>query len=158
MLFRSSLAGATGAGNSASFTSTQSGSTLSIGALTFGGYTSYSMASDKNVSSSGAITLSGTNNQVTLTGAGIGAGTYNIFSGSSVSTVGLNSGGFTLTGAGVGNAVVALNGSQQIVGRTTYDFTSTATALQLVVGGGAFNMSWNGGNAAWDYKIGRAHV
>jgi len=144
-----SLAGVLG--TNASFVSTQSDSTLSIGALTLGGYSSFSMASDKSVTSSGAITLSGTNNSIALTGSGLGVGTYSLFTGSSISNGSLASGGLTLGGTGVGNSTVVLNGSQAIVGRTTYDFTSTSTALQLVVSGGAWNMGWNAGNGAWDY-------
>ena len=144
-----SLVGTNGVGNTAAFVSTQSGSSLSIGNLTLGGYSSYSMASDKTLSA-GAITLAGTNNSIFLTGASLGIGTYNLLNGTSLASGSLATGGLTLGGAGVGNATVVLNGSQAIAGRTTYDFASVGNTLQLVVGGGAWNVQWNGGDGTWD--------
>lgn len=139
-----SLAGSSGAGNAASFTSTQAGSSLSMGALTLGGYSSYSMDSGKTVSSSATITLSGTGNSITLTGAGLSSGTYDLFTGTSISKAGLSAGGLTLGGTGVGSQSLVLDGGQIISARTSYDFTSTATKLQLVVSGGVFNLTYNG--------------
>jgi autotransporter-associated beta strand protein len=99
-----------------------------------------------------SITNSGAFNQ---TGAGtisINAGTYsagnNVLISNSSVTGGLTS--FTLTGAGVNNVTVAY-GSTTTVGRTTYGLLTIGNALDLVVGGGAWNLLWTGAsNNVWD--------
>jgi fibronectin-binding autotransporter adhesin len=95
--------------------------------------------------SSGTVSISGSSNLITLSGStGSSGSTYTLLSGSNLSASGIS-----LTGSGVANQTIAV-GSSATVGRTTYDFTATATALQLSITGGAFNLTWNGGSANWN--------
>jgi filamentous hemagglutinin len=62
-----------------------------------------------------------------------------------------NSGSITLTGAAIGSQTLA-PGDSTTIGRTTYNFNQTATALQLAVTGTTYDLFWNGGSSgAWDY-------
>lgn len=143
-----SSAGALGTGA----ISVASGSTLAtdtnanLGNLSLAGGANILLA-DYNSSfiSSGTIGISGSGNTLMLSGSAATAGsTYTLLLGSSLSASGIS-----LTGTGVSGLTVAL-GSNATIGRTTYDFSASATALELAVTGGAFNLSWNGGNANWN--------
>lgn len=97
------------------------------------------------MTSTGAVAITGSSNLMTVGGSAALAGnTYNFLTGSSLSATGIS-----LTGSAVGNSTVAL-GSSSTVGRTTYAFSATATALQLAVTGGAWDLTWNGGSANWN--------
>ena len=139
------LAGASG--TTASFTST-SAATLAPASVTMGGNATITLASaTAGILSSGAATISGTNNLLSVGGVTSAGTTYTLFSGASLA----NTGTITLTGAAVGNQSLAL-GTTGTIGRTTYTFGSTATALQLAVTGTVYNMVWNGGpTGTWDY-------
>ena len=134
-------------GTTASFTST-SAATLAPASVTLGGNTTVTLASaTAGILSSGAATISGANNVLSVGGVTSAGNTYTLFSGASLA----NTGTITLTGAAVGNQSLTL-GSTGTVGRTTYTFGSTATALQLAVTGTVYNMVWNGGpTGTWDY-------
>ena len=127
-------------------TLSSSNANLAIGALTLSGGGNISLGTVANmITSSGAVNISGTNNLLTLGGSAATAGnTYTLISGTSLSVSGIS-----LAGTAVGGSTVAL-GSTSTVGRTNYAFGSTATALQLSVTGGTFNLLWNGGNANWN--------
>ncbi|MFM7243462.1 MAG: beta strand repeat-containing protein [Planctomycetaceae bacterium] len=140
-----SLAGASG--TAASFTST-SASSLAPAAVTMAGNSTITLASaTAGILSSGAATISGASNILSVGGIAAAGSTYTLLSGASLT----NTGAITLTGAAVGNQTLTL-GSTGTIGRTTYTFGSTATALQLAVTGTVYDMVWNGGSSgAWDY-------
>ncbi|NDA09954.1 MAG: hypothetical protein EBZ07_03795, partial [Verrucomicrobia bacterium] len=138
-----------GVGATAIFSNTATSGSLGVGALTLGGSNNFVMATSgsMSVASSGAITLSGTSNVITLNGSVLASGqTYTLFSGTSVSTNGLT-GPVTLTGLGVNNAPgLVLNGPAITSGVNIYTFRSTATALELQVDPNlTLNYSWSGG-------------
>jgi len=145
----------TGVGATAIFSNTATSGSLGVGALTLGGSNNFVMATSgsMSVASSGAITLSGTSNVITLNGSVLASGqTYTLFSGTSVSTNGLT-GPVTLTGLGVNNAPgLVLNGPAITSGVNIYTFRSTATALELQVDPNlTLNYSWSGGaSGVWN--------
>lgn len=140
-----SLAGVSG--TTASFTST-SAATLAPAAVTMGGNATITLASaTSGILSTGPVTVSGVSNLLSVGGITAAGNTYTLLSGTGLT----NTGSITLTGAAVGNQSLTL-GSSGTIGRTTYAFGSTATALQLAVTGTVFNMIWNGGpSGVWDY-------
>ncbi len=125
---------------------TLSATNLTIGALTFGGTGNLALANVASnlVTSTGAVTINGTGNLLTVGGTSAAGNTYTLLSGTGISGTDLS-----LTGTSVANQLILL-GNNTTVGRTNYAFGSTGTALQLTVSGGAFNVTWNGGNAAWN--------
>ena len=125
---------------------TLSATNLTSGALTFGGTGNLALANvvANSVTSTGAITINGAGNLLTVGGSSVAGNTYTLLSGTSISGTDLS-----LTGTSVANQLILL-GSNTTVGRTNYAFGSTSTALQLTVTGGAFNVTWNGGDAAWN--------
>ena len=140
----------TGVGATATFSNTAISGSLAAGLLTLGGSNNIVMATSgsTSIASSGAITLSGNSNVITLNGSVLASGvTYPLITGTSVDTNGLT-GPVTLTGAGVNNAVnLTLNGAPVISGANTYTFRSTATALELQVDQNLVNnYSWSGGS------------
>ncbi len=119
---------------------------LTVGAITLNGSSNLLLSGiTSQITSSGAVNISGSDNFLNLGGSAVAAGsTYTLLVGNSLSASGLS-----LTGSGIGGATVALGGTTTL-GRTTYAFNSTLTSLQLTVTGGAYNLTWNGGNAAWN--------
>ncbi|MFM7205139.1 MAG: beta strand repeat-containing protein [Planctomycetaceae bacterium] len=131
---------------SASFTDTLSG-TLGIGAVSLGGNSTVSMPVTSRIQSSAAVAITGAGNVLSLSGLAAPGTTYTLLSGASLT----NTGSLSLTGAAVGNQSIPL-GSSATVGRTTYSFTSTPTALQLVATGSQVSLTWTGAtNSTWDY-------
>lgn len=125
---------------------TLSSGNLSVGAVTLtGGANIILNGFASQITSTGAVSISGLTNSLSVGGSAALAGnTYNLLTGTSLSAAGIS-----LSGSGVGGATVAL-GSNSTVGRTNYAFAATATALQLSVTGGAFNLTWNAGSANWN--------
>jgi len=140
-----SLAGVSGTG--ASFTST-SAATLSPASVIMAGYSTVTLASaTSGILSTGPVTISGLSNVLSVGGLTSVGNTYTLLSGTGLA----NTGTITLTGAAVGNQSLSL-GTTGTIGRTTYTFDSTATALQLAVSGTVYDMFWNGGaTGTWDY-------
>jgi len=140
-----SIAGVSG--TMATFSSGLASGTLSLGAVGMGGSATIVMPVASSILSSGAITLSGADNLLTLSGVAAAGNTYTLLQGSSLA----NTGAVSVTGAAVGNQTIAL-GSSVTVGRTTYSFTSTVNALQLVTTGSQATLTWTGAtNNTWDY-------
>ena len=139
------IAGASG--TTASFTDTGSGA-LSLGAVTLGGDSTIGLTAGAGIFSTGAVAISGANNLLNLSGVTSTGNTYTLLSGTSL----LNTGTVSLTGAAVGNSTLSL-GSSSTVGRTTYTFTSSGTALQLAVTGMQYNLTWTGSDSnVWNYS------
>jgi fibronectin-binding autotransporter adhesin len=134
-------------GNVATFTNPNSG-TLTVSSLAMAGNATISMATTSSVAASGAVTLSGFDNVLSVSGIAAVGNTYTLLQGSSLT----NSGSVTLTGAAVGGQTITL-GDSVIVGRTTYSFSSTPSALQLAVSGSQFTLRWTGSvDNVWDYS------
>ena len=124
-------------------TLSSSSNILNVGSITLSGGANIVLGAIGNtITSTGVVGISGTSNLLTINGATSTAiQTYTLVSGTSLAASGIS-----LTGGAVGNQTIALGGNAT-VGRTTYNFFSTVTALQLDVTGGAFNLTWNGGNS-----------
>ncbi len=136
----------TGAVTVASGATLSTNTATSFGALTLTGGGLLGLANfNSSFTAAGAIDISGTGNVLTLSGSTATSGnTYTLLSGSSLSASGIS-----LTGTGISGLTVAL-GDTATIGRTNFAFSSTGTALQLAVTGGAFNLTWNGGSANWN--------
>jgi hypothetical protein len=112
------------------------------------GNATIAMAVAGTINSSGAVTLSGADNLLTLSGVAAAGNTYTLLQGSSLA----NTGAVSVTGAAVGGQTIAL-GNSVTVGRTTYSFTSTADALKLVTTGSQVTLTWTGAtDNIWDYS------
>jgi fibronectin-binding autotransporter adhesin len=134
------------AGTLARFTTTATGP-LTISSLTLGGDATIGMSTGQSLVSGGAVTFSGLANLIDLGGVA-SPGTYTLLSGGSL----FNAGDISLTGAAIGNQTLAL-GQSTTVGRTTYSFASTATALQLQVTGAQLELTWTGAvDNVWNYS------
>ncbi|MGI9177504.1 MAG: beta strand repeat-containing protein [Pirellulales bacterium] len=139
------IAGDSGSG--ASFVNSLSG-TMNLGAVSMGGSATLSMATTSRILASGSVELSGVGNLLSLSGIAAPGTTYTLLQGAGLSTTG----DISVTGAAVGNQTIPL-GSSTTVGRTTYAFTSTPTALQLVTTGSQATLTWTGAvNNTWDYS------
>jgi len=118
-----------------------------LGAISLSGFASLTLSTTSGLASAGSVSITGTANSLTVSGLTSSGNTYTLLSGSSLS----NTGSVSLTGAAIGNQTILVGGSTTI-GRTTYNFNQTLTALQLAVTGTTYNMFWNGGaSGAWDY-------
>ena len=124
-------------GTVARLTSTLGSGTLALGSLSATGNTNVSLAAGSQISATGALGFSGANNLITLTGVTAAVGNYTLLQGSSLTTSGLS-----LTGGAVGNNTIGL-GNSTTIGRTTYEFASSATALLLNVTGTTYNLVWD---------------
>jgi autotransporter-associated beta strand protein len=140
-----SLAGVSGTG--ASFTSTFA-ATQAPASVTMSGYATMTLASaTSGLLSTGPVSISGLSNVLNVGGVTAAGNTYTLLSGTGMT----NSGSITLTGAAIGSQTLA-PGDSTTIGRTTYNFNQTATALQLAVTGTTYDLFWNGGpSGAWDY-------
>lgn len=133
-------------GTLATLTNTASGTTT-LGSLTLGGNATISTGVASPFLASGAVTISGVDNLLSLSGVAAAGNTYTLLQGSSLA----NTGAISVTGAAVGSQTIAL-GNSVTVGRTTYSFTSTANALQLVTTGSQVTLTWTGAvDNTWDY-------
>lgn len=134
-----SVAGTTG---SVATLSSSLAAPLVVGGLTLGGNAMLGLTSGGAFVSSGAVTISGVDNVLSIAGASPAAGTYALVAGTSL----VNTGAVSLTGAAFSGQIIPL-GSSGTVGRTTYLFTSSGTALELVATGGPYDLVWSGGPA-----------
>ena len=124
------------------------GSLTGLGAISLAGSANLTLSTTSALTSAGSVTISGTGNLLTVSGITSAGNTYSLLSGASLA----NTGTVSLTGAAVGNQTILVGGSTTI-GRTTYNFNQTSTALVLAVTGTTYNMFWNGGaSGAWDYS------
>jgi hypothetical protein len=139
------LAGVSGTG--ASFTSTFA-ATQAPSSVTMSGYATITLASATGgLLSTGPVSISGLSNVLNVGGVTAAGNTYTLLSGTGLT----NSGSITLTGAAIGSQTLA-PGDSTTIGRTTYNFNQTATALQLAVTGTTYDLFWNGGSSgSWDY-------
>ncbi|NCY22189.1 hypothetical protein EBX31_09580, partial [bacterium] len=143
-----------GVGATATFSNTATSGSMAVGPLSLGGSNNFVMTTSGStaVASSGAITLSGTSNVITLNGSALAVGTYQLFTGTSVSTNGLT-GPVTLTGTGVASAAnLVLDGPTVLAGPNFYTFRSTSTALELqIVKNPVNDYAYGGGtDALWN--------
>jgi fibronectin-binding autotransporter adhesin len=140
-----SLAGE--AGNAAGLTHT-SGGAMGLGSLTLGGNTTVGLSAGSTIAATGDVSFANENNILALTGVANPGTTYQLLTGTSIDT----SGAVTLTGEAVGNQVIPL-GSSATVGRTTYAFASTGSALELDVTGTRLTLTWTGADTSfWNYN------
>jgi len=140
-----SIAGVSG--TAATFTNSLASGTMNLGPVGMAGSATIAMPVAGTIVSSGAVTLSGADNLLSLSGVAAAGNTYTLLQGSSLA----NTGAVSVTGAAVGGQTIAL-GSSVTVGRNTYSFTSTANALKLVTTGSQVTLTWTGAtNNTWDY-------
>jgi autotransporter-associated beta strand protein len=134
-------------GTTANFTSTAA-TTLAPASVTMSGYSTITLASaTSGLLATGSVSISGLSNVLSVGGVTTAGSTYSLISGPVLT----NTGSITLTGAAIGNQTLAVGGATT-VGRTTYSFNQTATALQLAVTGTTYDLFWNGGpSSTWDY-------
>jgi len=134
-------------GNGATFTNPVSG-TLTVSSLAMAGNATIALATTGGMAASGSVTLTGLDNVLSLSGIAAVGTTYTLLQGSSLT----NSGVVSLTGAAVAGQTILL-GDSATVGRTTYSFASTPSALQLAVSGSQFTLRWTGAvDNVWDYS------
>jgi len=99
-----------------------------IGPLSINGSATISLLSvNTPLTSSGAVSISGSGGQITLSNEPASIGTNTLISGTSLS----NASGFSLTGF-AGNRTLTVGGSTNI-GSTNYTFSSNSTALRLLI-------------------------
>ena len=134
-----------------------------IGALTMNGqtttYPSLSIlnpATNRSISTRGALVFSGTNNSVTFSNNALPSGTYTLLEGTSLDTNSLSQGGLTFkvvvttTGTNTATNTFALNGSPVSWQRYIYAFSNTPTALVATLAVAAPDIGWNGGIGNWN--------
>jgi autotransporter-associated beta strand protein len=119
-----------------------SNSTLSVGAVTLNGNSTISLQPNSKIVSTGAVSISGTNNLLSISGSTWGNGTSTLLSGTSMT----QNATISLTGQTLNGATLALGGNTT-VGRVNYAFSSNLTSLILNTDGVTFNLVWTGGTA-----------
>jgi T5SS/PEP-CTERM-associated repeat protein/autotransporter-associated beta strand protein len=119
-------------GTTASFLDSLGSGTLSIGPLTLGGNGSIGIENSYgSILSRGAVSITGTNNFIDLSGAWTNIGTYPLLTGTTLGGSGLNK--IDLTGS-------LLGGEDLLLGQTTnydgllYSFTKKSSVLELTIG------------------------
>jgi autotransporter-associated beta strand protein len=119
-------------GGAASFTDILGSGTLSLGAIKLSGSSSVDLATPYGSISSGkaAVSITGTNNFIDLSGAWTNLGTYSLISGKSIAGSGLKA--INLSGSFLDGATLALGKSTNFDGYE-YTFTNSKTALELKV-------------------------
>ncbi len=134
------------AGTAARFTTTAA-SSLGLASLSLGGDATLGLTAGQSLAATGALSWTGLSNLIDLGGVA-SPGTYTLLSGGSL----VNSGDISLTGTAVGNQTIPL-GQSVTVGRTTYSFTSTSSAIQLQVTGTQLELVWTGSvDNVWNYS------
>ena len=118
-------------GTSALFLDALGSGTLSLGSVTLGGNGSIGILNPYNsILSSGAVTITGTNNFINLSGAWTNLGTYSLLTGTKITGSGLK--GLDLSGSFLGGADLALDKSTNYDG-LIYTFTNTSTDFDLTI-------------------------
>jgi fibronectin-binding autotransporter adhesin len=135
------------AGNAAGFTTTAAGE-LGLASVAMGGNATIGLAAGTTIAAVGGVSVTNTGNTLSLSGVAIPGTTYSLLTGASIDA----SGSIALTGSAVGNQVIPL-GSSATVGRTTYAFSNSGTALQLGVTGTQLTLTWTGADTSfWNYN------
>ena len=124
--------GGSGTNSLASFTNANSSGNLSIGRLSITNYSTLSMNIGSLLVSTGVVAISGTGNMINLSGTPTTNGNYNLISGTSLSASGIQ-----LSGSTLGGGTLSIGSGSITVARSTYQFQTNSTALQLAVTGGA---------------------
>ena len=118
-------------GNQAGFIDTLASGTLSLGAITMSGGSTLGIENPYgSILSSGAISITGTNNFIDLSGAWTNLGTYSLLTGSKLTGSGLKV--LDLSGSFLGGADLLL-GKTTNYGGLLYSFTDTSSALELSI-------------------------
>ena len=135
------------AGNLAGFTNTATGD-LGLASMTMGGNVTVGLTAGSAIAATGVVSFTNADNVLTLSGVANPGSIYPLLTGTSIDA----SGSIALTGAAVGNLVIPL-GSSATVGRTTYAFANTGTALELGVTGTRLTLTWTGRDTSfWNYN------
>ena len=116
--------------NNASFISSIFSGTNSVGPLSLAGNGVLRMDVRTQIKSSGAVSITSTNNLITVNETPI-VGTNNLVVGTSLT--GASASSIALNGSAVDGQTIALGSSYTASNGTKYTFTNSATALQLVV-------------------------
>jgi autotransporter-associated beta strand protein len=125
--------GAAASNNPASFTSSSRSGTNNIGPLSLTGNATLGLDVLTQISSTGAVAITSTNNLITVTGTA-SLGTYNLVVGNSLIGASLSS--IALNGSAVGSPSAPIPLGKSITNNgTIYTFTNSSTTLQLVVDG-----------------------
>ena len=134
----------------ASFTSSQLSGTNSVGPLYLIGNGTLGLAVGTQIKSSGTLEISGTGNLITVTG-NPKVGTNELVVGTSLT--GASAASIALSGSAAGSppTPIALGETYTATDGNRYTFTSTSTALQLVVEGqGAQELAFAIASGLWD--------
>ena len=118
---------------------TAGNSTLSVGAVTLNGNSTISLQPNSKIVSTGAVSISGTNNLLSISGSTWNVGNSTLLSGASLTGTAIS-----LTGQAINNQTLAL-GSNMTIGRVNYAFGSNATSLTLLTTGFIYDLVWTGG-------------
>ena len=136
--------------STASFTSSQLSGTNSVGPLYLIGNGTLGLAVGTQIKSSGTLEISGTGNLITVTG-NPKVGTNELVVGTSLT--GASAASIALSGSAAGSppTPIALGETYTATDGNRYTFTSTSTALQLVVEGqGAQELAFAIASGLWD--------
>jgi autotransporter-associated beta strand protein len=119
-------------GKEASFSDTLSNGTLDLGALTLSGNSAIYLENPYTTirSTNAAVTITGTNNFIDLSGTWTNIGTYPLLTGTKLAGRGLKS--LDLKGSFIGGDILSLGGKTNY-GGLDYSFTNTASSLELIV-------------------------
>ena len=134
--------------NTASFTSSLLVGTNNVGTLSLTGNSALGLDVTTQIKSSGTVEISGTSNLVTVTG-NPKVGTKNLVVGTSLT--GALPSSISLNGSAVGDQTIELGSSHTANDGTKYTFTSSSTALQLVVEGqGSQDLAFANVSGLWN--------
>jgi hypothetical protein len=136
--------------STASFTSSLVAGTNNVGALSLSGNATLGMDVGTQIKSSASVGVSGTGNLITVTGTSK-VGTNSLVVGTSLS--GASASTIALNGSAVGSPAtpIALGDTYTAADGNKYTFTSTSTALQLVVEGqGAQDLAFANASGLWN--------
>ncbi|NCY22258.1 hypothetical protein EBX31_09935, partial [bacterium] len=136
--------------NTASFTSSLVAGTNNVGVLSLSGNGALGMDVGTQIKSSGVVGITGTGNIITVTGTPK-VGTNSLVVGTSLT--GASASSIALNGSAVGSPAtpIALGETYTATDGNKYTFTSTSTALQLVVEGqGAQDLAFANASGLWN--------
>lgn len=142
------LAG-TNATNVAELSYANTNSPLLTGAISLEGNARISLTSGSSITSSGVVSITNTNNFISLAGNTWNEGTNTLITGTSISLLsGTNN--IFLTGPTLNNLSLGL-GSTTNIGRAIYTFNTNATSFFVFIEGVAYDLLWTGAqNTAWN--------
>ena len=119
-------------GSDASFSDTLSSGTLDLGALTLSGNSTIDLENPYTTirSTNAAVTITGTNNFIDLSGAWTNIGTYPLVTGTKLAGSGLKS--LELTGSFIGGDILSLGSDTNYAG-LYYTFTNITNSIDVIV-------------------------